>query len=329
VTTHTSSRAAGPSTTRRPHRHRRAIIVTILVCLLVAALVVPAARLVGQIDRIAGVDLAPRGATGSLDVLVAGTAPVKGSKRSTWMPGDGTPVSLMVMHVDSDKRGVTMIGIPMDLSVKVPGDGRRTLAEVASTGTPAQLIAAVEGMTVFPMDHLAVLDWRAFKTLIDRAGGLRVSTAGGGGPMPVGGMSMQATGEQALKTVVPSRDVDTATLASSQLRLMDAVVEGTLHRTLKNPLLVYNFLDSVTQNLAVDEGWSTLSMARLFLTVLSLPGSDMKYVTVPVFCPQGKDRCRPRLDVKAAASFWNAVEQDRVDEWLRENQNRGLVQATI
>lgn len=330
------ARYAPPTKRRSPRRHRRAAIVAIVVCLLVAALVVlPVAHLVGQIDRIPVEGLAghPAGSTrtaGSLDVLVVGTAPAGRSGTSTWLPGNRSPVSLMVMHVDADRRGVTMVGIPTDLKVTVPGDGRRPLADVASTGKPADLIATVESLTGSTVDHVAVLDWRAFGTLIDRLGGIKVSTSGSGnGAVSMGGVRMPVTGRDVLRTVSPHPDVDSVTLVRSQLGLIDLVVDGTLHpEPFKNPLLVYNFLDSVTQNLAVDQGWSTSSMARLFFSVLNLRSGDMKYVTVPVICARGIGPCRPRLDTRAASAFWSAVERDRIDKWLIESHDRGRVETS-
>lgn len=309
------------------------MIVTVVVCLLVAALVVvPVAHLVGQVDRIAVVGLNDRpagskGTAGSVDVLVVGTAPVGRSGSSTWLPGDRRPISLMVVHVDADKRGATVVGIPTDLEVKVPGDGRRPLADVASSGRPDELIATAAGLTGFTVDHLAVLDWRAFKTLIDRLGGIKLSTAGGGsGAVPIGGSQMRVTGQDAMKVVSPRPGIDSVALVHSQLGLTNLVVDGTLHpEPLKNPLVVYNFLDAVTQNLAVDKGWSNTSMAGLFFSVLNLRSSDMTYVTVPVTCAQGQRRCRPQLDERAAPAFWNAVEQDRIGGWLAENHDRGRV----
>jgi LCP family protein required for cell wall assembly len=306
------------------------VIVTVLVCLLVAALVVPIARVVSHIDRmqVAGLGGHPAGsgeAAGSLDVLIAGTAPAGRSEPARWLPGSGRPVSLMVMHVDADRRGVTIVGIPNDLRVKVPGGGRRTLGDVARTAKPAQLVTTVESLTGLTMDHFAVLDWRAFKTLIDRLGGIRASTTGSGaGPVSIGGIRLQVTGQDAMKAVLPRPDVDSVSLVHRQLGLMQAVVDGTMHRNLQNPLLVYNFLDAVTQNLTVDKEWSTASMARLFVSVLSMQSRDMIWVTVPVTCGQGR-LCRPKLDSHAAPAFWTAVGEDRIDKWLIRNHNRGRV----
>jgi LCP family protein required for cell wall assembly len=235
----------------------------------------------------------------------------------------------MVMHFDADRRGATAVGIPLDVKVKVYGDGTRALGSVPDMGEPAQLVATVEKLTGIRIDHLAVLDWQAFSTLIDRVGGVDMSTEGGNGAVSFGGIRMQATGKDALKAVTPQRGGDSVALMQSQLGLMGAVVDGSLHQELhRSPLLVYNFLDAVTENLAVDEEWSVPSMARLFLSVWNLRSGDMKYVTVPVSCVRVRGQCRPKLDEQAAPAFWKAVAQDRADEWLAENNNRGRVQTS-
>jgi LCP family protein required for cell wall assembly len=231
----------------------------------------------------------------------------------------------MVMHFDADRLGATVVGLPLEAEVKVPGHGTRALGSVPELGDPPLLVATVESLTGFRMDHLAVLDWQAFMTIVDRLGGIDVMVGGGGGPLS-GAYRMQVDGTEALKVVSPRKGVDSVAQLRLQLTLMDAVVDGSLHQH-KSPLLVYNFLDAVTENLAVDEEWSVVSMARLFLSVWALRSSDIEYVTVPASCEAGRDLCRPRLDESAATDFWNAVERDRINAWLSENDGRGRVNA--
>ncbi len=305
----------------------------VVVCLLVAGVVVvPIARLVAQVDRIQGAfdGLSGRppesGRTrGSLDVLVVGVDGSGASEPTSWPGGSRAPLSLMVMHFDADRRGATVVGLPLEVEVKVPGHGTRTLGSVPELGDPPLLVATVESLTGFRMDHVAVLDWQAFKTIVDRLGGIDVMVGGGGGALS-GAYRMQVDGTEALKVVSPRHGVDSVAQLRLQLTLMDAVVDGSLHQH-KSPLLVYNFLDAVTENLAVDEGWSVASMARLFFSVWALRSADIEYVTLPASCAPGRDLCRPRLDERAAPDFWSAVERDRIQAWLSENDSRGRVNA--
>ena len=310
------------------------MVIVAVVCLVVAlVIVVPIARLVGQVDRISGAfdgledrptESGP--AKDSLDVLVVGVDGSGESGATTW-PGKRQPMSLMVMHFDADRLGATVVGIPLDVEAEVPGHGVREVGSVPALGGPPLLVATVEGLTGFRMDHLAVLDWHAFETLVDRMGGIDLS-AGGGGAFS-GSYRMQVNGQDALKLVSPQPGLETVALLRRQLVLIDVVVGGSLHQEMhRSPLLVYNFLDAVTQNLAVDEEWSVASMARMFLSLWSLRSGDIVYVTVPVTCDRVRDKCRARLDEKAAPEFWSAVERDRIDAWLSENDKRGLVDAT-
>ena len=324
-------RSRGPA--RRPRRRHTRRAVVVVVCLLVAAVVgVPITHLVAQIDRIpdafTGLEDRPAESgqsSDSLDVLVVGMNAPASSEATTWLPEDRRPLNVMVMHLDPARRAPTVVGIPADVRVEVPGGGHSTLGSVAQRQEPSELIATVEGLTGFRMDHLAVLDWKAFKTLTDRMGGIDLRVGGSTAAGPVGGYRMQITGQEALEAVSPQPGVDSMALLSRQMMLMDAVVDGSLHGGLKSPLLVYNFLDAVTGNLSVDEGWSIASMTRLFFGVWTLPSGAIRYVTLPVDCVRVKNLCRPKLDRRAAADFWSAVENDQISDWLAENHGRGLV----
>ncbi len=86
------------------------------------------------------------------------------------------------MHFDADRLGATVVGIPLDVEAEVPGHGVREVGSVPALGDPPLLVATVEGLTGFRIDHLAVLDWHAFETLVDRMGGIDLSAGGAAAP---------------------------------------------------------------------------------------------------------------------------------------------------
>lgn len=89
--------------------------------------------------------------------------------------------SIMILGVDTDELRVSLLSIPRDLFVNVPGYGMQrintvnVLAEANQRGTGPQLLSEtiVANFGIQP-DRYVRLDFEAFRALIDSVGGLRI-----------------------------------------------------------------------------------------------------------------------------------------------------------
>ena len=117
---------------------------------------------------------------------------------------------------------------------------------------------------------------------------------------------------------LPGGDLDRVKRQQGFLRLL---LQASLHtRMRKDPRMVYDFLDTVTQHLSVDSGWSTKDMAKLALSLKDLRSADIRYLTVPVAgLGWVGDQSIVRLATRADAGLWSAIRQDRVDAWLQRH----------
>jgi len=97
-------------------------------------------------------------------------------------PGSGTDNTdtLMLLHLDPDAQRVTILSIPRDLYVEIPGHGKGRIntayarGEQDGTGGLAlarQTMSATLGISIH---HAALIDFRAFVSLIDTIGGIDV-----------------------------------------------------------------------------------------------------------------------------------------------------------
>ena len=75
--------------------------------------------------------------------------------------------TLMVVHVAEDRKSVSVVGIPRDSWVQVPGLGQSKINAAFADGGPALAVETVERLTEVRMDHVAVIDWEGFKALTD------------------------------------------------------------------------------------------------------------------------------------------------------------------
>ena len=320
-----------------------------LIGLLVCAVLIGAAagagvlwlqhRLTGNIDRVdavfTGLQHRPARPAGTahraVNILLLGTdrrsdVPTTGSdaQAPTWLPGQQRSDTIMVVHVDADRRGASVISIPRDSWVQVPGYGSAKINAAFSFAGPSLAVETVEQLTGLRIDHLAVVDWAGFADLTDAIGGVTVTV-----PQTVTDSARGITwtegkhtldGEQALAYVgerygLPGGDLDRVRRQQNFLRLL---MESSLHQEMQvDPKMLYDFLDTVTQHLTVDSGWSTDDMAKLALSMHGLRSADIRYLTAPVAgLGWAGDQSIVRLDHRGNARLWAAVRSDRVDPWV-------------
>jgi LCP family protein required for cell wall assembly len=88
--------------------------------------------------------------------------------------------SLMLVRTDPSKHRISYLSIPRDLRVEVPGYGTEKINAANQYGGPALTLETVRALTGLEIDHVVVVDFDAFKDLIDALGGIEVTV-----PAPV------------------------------------------------------------------------------------------------------------------------------------------------
>ena len=149
--------APGPTgrpASRRTRLRRAAAVLALLVVLGVAAAACVNLRLTSRMGRIDGAfdGLSGRPPTAAGDtILMVGTRP-GGTQDVTWLPGEQSVESVMLVEVPADGRSALVASVP------VP-------AGPAATGQPSALVGAVESSTGRRVDHLVAIDWQTFAEL--------------------------------------------------------------------------------------------------------------------------------------------------------------------
>lgn len=332
--------------TPHPRHPLRNALVGLLVCGLLLALVLTAGafwvqhRLTSHITRIdhvfSGLTRRPPvptegPAAHAVNILLLGTdrrsaVGTTGSEARApeWIPGAQRSDTLMLVHIDGDRRGASVVSIPRDAWVPVRGHAMQKINAAFSYAGPSLAVQTVEDLTGVRIDHLAVVDWTGFEQLTDAAGGVTVTV-----PRTVTDSARGITwtagvhtldGRQALAYVrqrygLPGGDLDRVRRQQSFLR---SLMQASLHTQMrKDPAMVYDFLDTVTRHLSVDSDWSVDDMARLMISLRDLRSARIRYLTVPVAgLGREGDQSVVFLDWMRDAGLWRAVRQDRVEAWL-------------
>lgn len=107
-------------------------------------------------------------ASGPVFVLVIGSDVREGSPRG------GRADSLHLIGLDPKTGSGTIVGIPRDSYVPIPGDGRRKINASLATGGPERTVQTVSQLARVPIHYWAAVEFSRFRLLVDAVGGIDV-----------------------------------------------------------------------------------------------------------------------------------------------------------
>lgn len=312
-------------------RRRFVVVVAALVVLVVVPVGVAgyaALHLSGNLTRVGEVfaglsdrPAVPPSATGATNILVVGTDADAGAIDLAREAGRSD--TLMLVHVGADRQAASVVSIPRDTVVDVPGHGQQPISAAFSLGGPALGVETVEQLTGVRVDHFAVIDWSRFGALVDAVGGITIDIPDTVRD-PASGVTWTAgrhvlDGREAVAYVRQSEGLPAGDLSriTRQHDVLRAVMADALEQEMrKNPVLLYRFLDTLTERLTVDSGWSDREMAALALSMRDFRSANIDYLTMPVVTGgDGSTADAVRPDGEASRALWQAVAEDRMAQW--------------
>jgi cell envelope-related transcriptional attenuator-like protein len=197
---------------------------------------------------------------------------------------DGRLLSLMVLHVDGDRRGARVTSL-VDPAANGAGD---LLFEAPSRLSGAGVEKAAEALETrsgVRLDHLAVFDWRLLSRLVGRLGGVdvHIDPAAVDDDWPEWVEVTEDLVPEFVGAATPTA-LETSAAATDrgrtlrQLALLDSVTQRTLHQELSHdPVGAYLLLHMVAGEVVVDDDWSTRDLATLLVSMRHLHSRDIVY----------------------------------------------------
>ena len=349
----TSARGAG-SVLRRPGRGWRIALLSVLAIFLVLTLATGGLALWVRhsiasgmefiADPFAGIPTrAPQqkvaaGEEPAVNILVLGTdSRTSASDPSQWKEGAQRTDAIMIIQVSGDRKTVSVMSIPRDSWVEIPGHGQGKINAAYSYGGPSLTIHTVENLTGIHIDHFAVANFESFVALTDEIGGVRINLKT---PQTLAGKELGAgaqvlDGQQALayareRSSLPNGDFDRV---KRQQTWMRSIVSRVLtNGTLSSPTALYSFLKTASRTVAVDESFTLNQMQSLALETRHLHSNDIAFMTVPT-AGTGTSvdgQSIVTLDADADTPLFNAFAEDRVSAYLTEHPDAvELLPATV
>ncbi|MBW0093292.1 LCP family protein [Pseudonocardia sp. KRD-184] len=281
--------------TRRPDWGRR--IRTGLVVLLV--LVVGFAVYIDvSLDRVAALPDESANSTSGTNYLIVGSdsradlTPEQRAELATGDPESELTDTIMLLHTGSGPS--TLVSIPRDSLVEIPGHGRHKInsaygrGERESPGSgPGLLVSAVEGATGLHIDHYVQIGFTGFVNVVDAVGGVDLCVPEAITD-PKAALDIEA-GCQTLDQATALGYVRTRATASSDFGRVErqrAFIAALLQKvtsptTLLNPFRIVPLATGLSSAITVDEGDHVWNLAFFGLAMRGVSDGGVT-TTVPV-----------------------------------------------
>ncbi|MFB9735490.1 LCP family protein [Streptomyces thermocoprophilus] len=282
-----------------------------------------------DINQALGTDRPEKVDNGSQNILVLGSDSNKTLGGGT-DDGSARSDTAMIVHIYQGHKKASVVSIPRDTLIDRPactdtqGTTHRAARKVMfnsaySTGGAACAVKTVETLTGIRMDHYLEVDFAGFQKLIDRLGGVSVTTTKDiddpDSHLKLKAGTHRLNGEQALGLVRTRHGVgDGSDLGRIQLQqaflkaLVDQVGQIGLFT---NPKKLYDLADTATKAVTTDSDLGSVNSLMSWAAGLKgIGASDMHMVTMPVQYDPA-DPNRVIVSPAKAQQVWTALKNDR------------------
>ena len=279
---------------RRPRRwgRRVGVVLLVLVVLLVGLGVWVDSRL-NRVDALPDYEGRPA-ATPGADWLVVGSDSRQGLDESrrrqlgTGQAGGRRADTMMLLHIPRGTGKPTLVSLPRDSYVPIPGHGRNKLNAAFAFGGPPLLARTVEQVTGIRLDRYMEVGFDGFASVVDAVGGVQICPKTDMRD-PMAGLDVKAgcqlaSSKKALAYVRArhSGRGDLDRVERQQEFLGSLVDKVTSPGVLLNPFKGISLLRTGTDAVAVDEAAHVWNLIRFPFAMRAIAGGGGVATTVPV-----------------------------------------------
>ncbi|TYB51844.1 LytR family transcriptional regulator [Nonomuraea sp. PA05] len=301
-----------------------AVVAGLLVVLLVAAVAlffVIDSRLAGIDGVLDDYDGRPADTPGTNWLLVGsdsrkGLTAAQRRKLATGQAAGQRTDSMMLLHIPEGSDKPTLVSLPRDSAVTIPGKGRNKLNAAYAIGGPRLLTQTVETVTGVHVDHYMEIGFAGFVDIVDAIGGVEINVRAAVDD-PKAGLKLkkgvqELSGSQALGYVRTRKGgaLPDFERTKRQRQFLGAVVKKAASPgVLLNPFTSVPLAFSATDAVEVDSGTGAFNMLSLGLAMGDSP--------VTTVVPFGGNESIPgagsavKWDRTKALALFNALKEDK------------------
>ena len=270
--------------------------------------------------------------TSATNILIMGSDSRAGSNGSYGNVDGARSDTTLLVHIYKGRKAATVVSIPRDSFVEIAGckmlNGETSFPyetkfnAAFAIGGPICTVKTVEKLTNIRINNFVVVDFEAFKKVVDALGGVEVcltspaydpivpGRGGSGLNLPAGYSNI--TGEQALAFVRARESLgDGSDLGriSRQQEFIASMIRGMMEKgLLTNPAMIYQVLNVVTSSITTNSEFASINKLQDFaLSLGSLKPSKINFVTTP-YEIVGKGNVGWNAE---AGELWSALRRDQ------------------
>ena len=224
----------------------------------------------------------------------------------------------MLVHVSADRSRVTVVSIPRDSWVNIPGHGMNKINAAYGLGGAMLMVQTVEQATGLTINDYVEVDFLGFVKVIDALGGVNICL-----PQPLddpySGLDLSAGMHHVdgITALAYARDrhsfatSDLARIQDQQRLLSSALSEAIDSGLLANPIRLSQFINAALSALTVNQG---LNVSALADQMRGITAGDVTFMTVPLAnvdyqTPTGE--LAVQWDSQAASQLFQALASDQ------------------
>ncbi|GAA1235481.1 LCP family protein [Pseudonocardia alaniniphila] len=246
----------------------------------------------------------------AFDSLAAGVRPPDTAALTVLLIGDDTRVepsaqgdAVLLVQLSADRDRATIVALPDDSWVEIPGRGAGTIASAYSEDDPSPLVGAVEQLTAVHIDHVATVDFARFGPVVDATRGIDLPQAGG-----------HLDGAAALVYVRPQSDSDLGR-AERQQDVLRAVFGKLASPTPTDPPAYYELLEQLSRSLRLDATISDGNLRSVALMAAFRRPGVMSLVAPVADRERYGTQSVAHLDPVRSAELWTALRSDETADY--------------
>ncbi|MEI6404971.1 MAG: LCP family protein [Actinomycetes bacterium] len=244
--------------------------------------------------------------TSAINFLIMGSDSRSGQGAGFGNASGARSDTTLIVHIYEGRKKAVAISIPRDSLVTIPkctglngnpvGPWTTKFNAAFAIGGPVCTIKTIQSTTGLHIDKFVVVDFNAFKAIVDAIGGVTVcfttpvydpvvpGRGGSGLNLPAGFSTL--TGKQAL-AVVRARETlgDGSDLGRIQRQheFLSSMIRGIEQQgVLTNPALLYQILTTVTSSISTSQDLASVQALEDFaLSLVSLKPANIAFTTTP------------------------------------------------
>ena len=208
--------------------------------------------------------------------------------------------TIMFVHLNIPANHTTIVSIPRDLYVNIPGHGYDKINAAYSYG-PGVLVQTVEQLTGMPINHYVAVDFAGFENLVGAIGGVPVCIQK---PMidPLAGLNLTHAGCYNLKGkealgFVRSRHLQGDLIPDfSRIERQQVFFRAMLNKLTRSASVIHlpSLLKAIRHNLVIDQHLNVFDLQDLMnrITLVGQSGVDFRAVSATPFVQNNIDYVR-------------------------------------